>query len=52
MGSYQQFGTRVWEYSARGHQRSPVGRILLAAAFMGAICLITIVLGAASVQYP
>ena len=53
MGSYQQFGMRLWAYGASGGYRgSPAGRILLAAAFMGAICLIAIVIGAASVQYP
>jgi hypothetical protein len=51
MGSYQQFGTRLWSYGGGG-RGSSAGRILLAAAFMLAICLIAIVLGAASVQYP
>jgi hypothetical protein len=53
MGSYQQFGARLWAYGGRDHYRgSPTGRILLTAAFMAAICLIAIVIGAASVQYP
>jgi hypothetical protein len=52
MGSYQQLGTRLWDYGAGGHRSSPAGRILLAAAFMAAICLIAILIGAASVQYP
>ncbi len=51
MGSYQQFGMRLWTYGASGgHRGSPAGRVLLAAAFMAAICLIAIVIGAASVQ--
>jgi len=53
MGSYQQFGMRLWTYGASGqHQGFPIGRILLTIAFVGAICLITIVIGAATVQYP
>lgn len=52
MGSYKQIGMRLWPYGASGQRGSAAGRILLTAAFMGAICLITIVIGAASVQYP
>jgi len=52
MGSYQQFGMRLWMDGATGLRASNVGRILLTAAFVGAICLLTIVIGAATVQYP
>jgi hypothetical protein len=52
MASYQQFGTRLWAYGSGGPRDSAVGRILLAAAFVAAVCLIAVVLGAASVQYP
>ena len=38
--------------AAGGNGGSAAGRILFAAAFVGAICLIAIVIGAATVQYP
>jgi hypothetical protein len=50
MGSYQQFGMRALAYGVPHHRESPVGRILLAVAFVGAVCLIAIILGAASAQ--
>jgi len=52
MGSYQQFGTRLWAFGASGGDRrgSPVGRILFLAGFIGAVCLIAIVIGAATAQ--
>jgi hypothetical protein len=52
MGSYQQFGMRLGDYGAGSYRSASLGRILLAAAFVGAVCLIAIVIGAASVQYP
>jgi len=53
MGNYQQFGTGLWSYGASEVRRaSVVGRVLLTVAFFGAVCLIVIVIGAASVQYP
>ena len=51
MGSYQHLG-RLLDYGNGSYRGSAAGRILLTAAFMGAICLIAIVIGAASVQYP
>jgi hypothetical protein len=52
MGSYQQIGTRGLAYGEGTLAASTVGRMLLAAAFVAAICLITFVIGVASVQYP
>ena len=50
METYQQLGIRLSTYG--DHRGSLLARILLTAAFVGAICLITIVIGAASAQYP
>jgi hypothetical protein len=52
MGSYPQFGMRALAYAGPvGHRRgSALGRMLLTAAFVGAVCLIAIVIGVASAQ--
>ena len=52
MQSYQQFGIRGLAHAAAGvgSRSFALGRLLLAAAFLGAVCLIAIVIGVASAQ--
>ncbi len=52
MESYQQFGIRGLAHATPGlgGRSFELGRMLLTAAFLGAVCLIAIVIGVASAQ--